>query len=77
MVQTGHAGPTGHYWYWCSQDQSSHFSGSYAMITQRFENYQRSVFGFWYLACLLDALHANFGDQVLTTHMILCLLMLF
>ncbi len=43
MVHTGHTEPTGHCG--CSPGQSGHFGGSHAMITQSFENPQKSVFG--------------------------------
>ncbi len=43
MVHTGHAEPNGHHGR--SPDQSGHFGGSHARITQSFENSKKSVFG--------------------------------
>ncbi len=42
VVPCGCAEPTDHYG--CSIGQSGHFGGSHAMITQHFENSQKSVF---------------------------------
>ncbi len=43
VVHDGHTGPTDHSR--CSPGQSGHFGWSHAMITQSFENSQKSVFG--------------------------------